>query len=484
MAACSGNSPTTNAKSSTSTTTASTTPATNSPGSSGTAQAPSRPTIAWHQCGTNQCGTLQVPVDYSKPNGATLRLAFVKIAARDQSSDDGPLLVDPGGPGASGIQLATVNPWPAAIRDHFDIIGFDPRGVGQSSALNCGIPPERLYHVDYVPDTPAETQQLLGVSTRYVDDCQAHYGSVLPHLGTRDVARDMDSIRRGLGVGKINYLGYSYGTAIGQEYADLFPTHIRAMVLDGVVDVAEPGIRNAQAQGRSFEHLLDLFDQWCQQTSTCAIQNNPSGVLKSVYDKTQHGTIPAPRADRPLGPGEFQLGVIDPLYQGQSGYPRLAAALAQADAGDGTALVALADEYLGGDGFEIYFAVSCLDFAWPHNPQAIIDAGKAIAPSAPIVGEATVTDYVRCGLWPTPPQPLTAPRAIGSPPILVVSTTNDPATPYRNGVQLVHQLPHGVLLTHDGEGHTIYAQGDQCIDRAVDSYLVSLQSPPNGSRCD
>lgn len=439
--------------------------------------------ITWKSCGRNQCGTLQVPVYYSAPTGKQLRLALVKLPAQDKKHDLGPLLVNPGGPGASGIELAVSNSWTKAVRDHFDIIGFDPRGVGASNEVTCGIPVAQLYHVDYVPDTPAETQALLDVSDKYVSDCEAKYADLLPHLGTRDVARDMESIRIGLGTDKISYLGYSYGTSIGQTYLAMFPTHVRSMVLDGIVDLNQTGIQSAQGQGIAFEHLLDQFETWCTARPSCKANPDPAGLVKRVYDKTQQGTIPAPDANRPLGPGEFQLGVIQPLYGGEDGYPQLASALADADKGDGSALVGLADQYLSSGGTEIYFAVSCLDQSWPHDPQAIIAAGQAIQPQAPYLGEATVTDYIRCALWPTPPQPLATPDAPQAPPIVVISTTNDPATPYQNGVALAQAQPGAMLLTHDGDAHTIYSQGDSCVDDKVDAYLVDGTKLPAGARC-
>jgi pimeloyl-ACP methyl ester carboxylesterase len=460
------------------------TSSTSSAGSSTTAGSTPTPKIAWHSCGSRECGTLRVPLDYSKPNGRSIELGLVKIPARKKSSYKGPLLVNPGGPGASGIELAESLPWSSAIRDHFDVIGFDPRGVGESTKITCGIPVEQLYHVDYVPDSQAELQQLLNVSNRYVDDCDAKYASVLPHLGTRDVARDMDSIRRGLGVDKIDYLGFSYGTSIGQAYVGMFPTHVRAMVLDGIVDLNQSGIQSAQGQGIAFEKLLDGFEAWCTARSGCAAGPDPKALVQRVYDKTQRGTIPAPEADRPFGPGEFQLGVIAPLYQGQAGYASLASALAAADHGDGSRMVDLADSYLSAGGTEIYFAVSCLDQSWPRDPNAIVAGGKAISAQAPLLGEATVTDYIRCALWPTPPQPLHTPTTSQAPPIVVISTTDDPATPYENGVRLARALPHAMLLSHTGSAHTIYGQGDSCVDDIVESYLVDLTPLPANAHCD
>jgi pimeloyl-ACP methyl ester carboxylesterase len=446
--------------------------------------------ISWTSCDSDfECAKVEVPVDYQHPDGPKLSIALVKVPATDPSKRIGSLLVNPGGPGGSGIDLAEGNSWPSAIRERFDIVGFDPRGVGRSSPLDCHQTLAEMYHSDPTPRTTAETTHLLQESRTFVHNCATAYRALLPHLGTRDVARDLDQIRLALGEPKLNYLGYSYGTSIGQVYADLYPTHIRAMVLDGIVRLGQPGLEAAADQGRSFERNLDAFEAGCTTDPSCPLGDTAAAVVTRVQAKVEAAPIPAPGQDRPLGPGEFQLGVGQALYS-QSEWSSLASALEQADHGNGSDLVRLADAYLQRNpdgsypnGFEIYFAVSCLDWSWPHDPAAILAAGRATARTAPHLGEGTVTDYVRCAYWPTPPQPLTPPKAVGSPPIVVVSTTNDPATPYVDGVALAKRLPKGVLVTHRGNGHTIYAQGDACVDDAVNQYLITLTPPTNGLVC-
>ncbi len=451
--------------------------------------APSKP-LRWHACDDSQeCATLEVPVDYAHPNGATLKLALVRIKATKPSQRIGSLLVNPGGPGGSGIGLARAMWLAPEIRARFDLIGFDPRGVGESTPLECHDTLQQLYAADPAPETKAAVDHLLDVSRTFVATCRERAAALLPHLGTRDVARDMDRIRAALGEDKLNYLGYSYGTSIGQVYADLFPTRVRAMVLDGVVRLGESGLDAARAQAIAFEQALDAFLRSCTVATSCPLGDDPGATVDRIIATARRTPIPAPGADRPLGPGEVQLGIGQALYARQL-WPQLRQALAQADKGDGTALVGLADDYLQREpdgtypnGMEIYFAVSCLDWDWPTDPMAILAAGKDVAKVAPRLGEGIVTDYVRCALWPTPPQPLTPPKATGSPTILVVSTTGDPATPYKNGVDLAHELPHGALLTHRGEGHTIYGQGDSCVDDTVNRYLVTTDVKPD-TTCD
>ena len=450
--------------------------------------------LDWHGCTDEpppfQCASLTVPVDYSHEGGATLALALVRKQATDSAARVGSLLVNPGGPGGSGIDFVTGNVWSPQISKHFDIVGFDPRGVGQSTPLNCHATLEKMYSVDPDPRTPTAVAKLLTVSKTFVAGCATKYKSLLPFLGTRNVARDMDRIRIALDEKKLTYLGYSYGTSIGQVYADLFPTHVRAMVLDGVVKLGQPGLEAAEDQGKAFETALDNFFANCKTQPGCPLGADPEAVFDRVQSAAKSAPIPTTgNGGRVLSPGEFQLGVGQALYSQQL-WPQLASALHAADLGDGEGLLALADQYLSrqpngtyANGFEIYFAVSCLDWSWPRDPTAYLDAGKSVAAIAPRMGEGIVTDYVRCAYWPTPPQPLTPVQAKGSPAIVVVSTTDDPATPYVNGVELAKELPKGALITKVGTTHTAYGQGDSCVDGPVESYLVTLKAPAPGIRC-
>jgi len=303
------------------------------------------------------------------------------------------------------------------------------------------------------------------------------------------VAQDMDRVREAVGDEELNYIGYSYGTSIGQVYADLFPDRVRTMVLDGVVDTSLTGLEGAIAQGRGFELALGNFLDDCRADSGCAIPGDPLDAVDQMIAAAERAPIPAAGADRPAGPGEVSLGLAGALYS-ETRWPLLARAVADAIEGDGTGMVELADTYLqrepDGDyasGFEVYFAVSCLDSEWPRDPDEVLDAGKRAAAVAPHVGEAPVTDYIRCALWPAPAEPLPEVEAVGSPPIVVISTTGDPATPYEAGVALAETLPEGVLLTNEGEGHTIFASGKACIDDAVVTYLLDLEPPKDGTRC-
>lgn len=452
----------------------------------------SKGTIRWTDCGSGfECGTLRVPVDHAKPGGKTLELALIRHPASKPDQRIGSLLMNPGGPGASAIDL--VRSWPRAgtIGDRFDLVGFDPRGVGKSTPLDCHSHLQEMYDADPSIDSPADETAILKTSKAFVSECARKYGDLLPYLGTTDVAKDMDAVRQALGEDQISYLGFSYGTSIGQEYARLFPTHVRAMILDGVVDQAPDGPTAAAQQAAGFTTALASYEHHCD-TDGCGFGGTKAAeVITEVSDAVERAPIPAPDADRPATPGVLSLALGQALYSEQL-WGSLSAALRGARDGDGSKLVALADMYLGRgpdgayrSGFEIYFAVSCLDDTWPRDPDVLFADAKAAAKTDPIFGEPIVNDYVRCSLWPAKPKPLAPVPATtkGLPPIVVVSTTKDPATPYENGVAVARQIPGAVLVTNEGEGHTVVGQGKPCIDEMAAAYLTDLTVPAAGTTC-
>ncbi len=441
--------------------------------------------IDWEPCSGGECVTVAVPLDHGQPDGATIDLFVRRLPARGDRI--GSLFLNFGGPGGSAADLIDRFPIPRVVLERFDIVGMDPRGVGRSSALDCGIDPATLYGVDPTIEDAIDVQALLGVSEQYADDCEADKGTILPHLGTRNVARDMDWIRAGIGDEQLSFVGFSYGTSIGQAYADLFPDRVRAMILDGVVDPALDGIEAATDQAIGFETALANWAAGCPTRSTCRFGDNSLGSEGAVGAVEQmlalaEAGVNSSSGVRALGPGEAAIGLAFPLYDdGQ--WPALDVAVADAIDGDGAAMVALADAYTRVVEFPIYFAVSCLDSAWPRSTDEFLDRAKATEAVAPRFGEALVNDYIRCAVWPVDPDPVGATTAPGTPAILVVSTTGDPATPYENGVRVADRLESGVLLTNEGEGHTVVFQGNACADAAAISYLVDLDPPADGARC-
>lgn len=442
-----------------------------------TTTVPAPPALTWEDCSRDrECATLEVPLDYANPAGGTIELGVARVPARGDRI--GALFLNFGGPGGDAAETIGFFPVPDEIRERFDIVGMDPRGVGMSTPLGCGIDAVELYAVDPTVEDQADADALIEVSRRYAADCDEARGSLLPHLGTRNVARDMDQIRAAMGDEQISYLGFSYGTSVGQAYAELFPNRVRAMILDGVVDPAPDGITVATTQAKGFETALANWAEDCPNRSSCDF-DDPIAAVEGVIAAAEQGVS---GGDRVMGPGEVATGLAYPLYA-EFLWGDLDEAIAEALAGDGGAMVELADEYTGIVDFSIYFAVSCLDSTWPADTAAFLAAAEQANAVAPHFGEALVNDYVRCAVWPTPPQPLGAITAPGTPPILVVSTTGDPATPYENGVIVADRLASGVLFTNDGEGHTIVFQGKDCVDDVAVDYLVDGTVPSDGEGC-
>jgi len=439
--------------------------------------------LDWAPCTYGECAYLDVPIDYEDPDAGRTRIHVARAPA--DGDRIGALFVNPGGPGAGGADFAAILSMilPSEITDRFDIVGVDPRGTGESSPIDCGVDATELYGTDHTLEDEEDERALLEISKAYVDDCTLHYGDVLQHVGTRDVARDMNTVLRAMGEEEMNFLGFSYGTAIGQVYADLFPDRVRAMILDGVLELGPSGIELATTQAIGFETALDRFVEYCRAAEGCQTADDPLGAVERVIELSERpGGIPASRADRPAGAGEVQMGLAMALYS-QSLWGTLDRALAEALEGDGSRLVDLADQYVGIGDFEIYFGVNCLDFEWPSDPQEFFAAAKAAAEQAPHFGEAIVNDYVRCADWPVEQEPLEPVAAPGTPPILVISTTGDPATPFEAGVAVAERLEQGVLVVNDGDGHTVVADGNPCIDDIVVRYLVDLAVPEDGTTC-
>jgi pimeloyl-ACP methyl ester carboxylesterase len=436
--------------------------------------------IDWSECGPDlECAEIDVPLDYDDPDGDTITLSVGRSPATGDRI--GALFVNPGGPGATASDFAgaMASILPSAITERFDIVGVDPRGTG-SSAIDCGGDFFEIYGLDYSIDSPEDTTELLDVSQDYVDGCGSAVGDELPHLGTRDVAHDIDTVRELMGDDQISYLGFSYGTAIGQVYAEEFPGNVRAMVLDGVLELGPTGTELAEEQALGFEKALDSFVDDCNADSTCPLAPDAEGAIEELTEMVEEDPIPG--GSRDLGPGELNVGVGMALYS-QSLWGDLANGVEAALDGDGSGIVSLADQYIGIGSFDVYFAVNCLDFEWPGSPEELLADGAATKDDAPHFGEYIVNDYVRCAMWPVESEPLTQVTAPGTPPILVVSTTNDPATPYEAGVHVAENLESGVLLTYEGDGHTVVGNGVTCVDDIVVTYLLDVEPPEDETTC-
>ena len=453
--------------------------------------------VSWSDCGGGfECGIVDVPRDYADPAGPTVRLALIRLPASDPLHRIGSLVVNPGGPGESGVDFvrhAALTVFSTSIRARFDIVGFDPRGVGASTPIRCVDNLDHFIPEDSTADTPAELANLLDGAKAFAQECGQRNASLLPYLSTEDVARDLDQVRAALGDATLTYLGFSYGTLIGEDYASLFPTHIRALVLDGVVDPSLGEATFREEQAVAFEGALDRFLADCAARPSCAFYSGgrPGPAFDTLMRQIDRHPVATPRLTNreSVGPTQAWEAVTQSLYA-QAAWPVLADALAQARAGDGSLMLLLGDPLRGRnpDGsysnlVDAYYAVTCLDWPAPRNPAAYSALATRFTAVAPRVGRLLAFNDVDCAYWPTPPERIPAAvTAPGAPPIVLVGSTGDPATPYAWAQSVARQLTSAVLVTRVGEGHTGYLVS-ACVRDAVDAYLLYRTVPPAGLRC-
>jgi pimeloyl-ACP methyl ester carboxylesterase len=465
---------------------------------------PSAP-IEWGPCNveslprSTQCGELSVPIDYTKPEGGTATIALIRIPATGDKI--GSLLVNPGGPGGSGVGFAAavIKMLPPAVREHFDIVGFDPRGVGESKpAVRCNSDTDNDREradpeVDYSPAGVARIEQL---NKEYVQRCVDKMGlEFLAHVGTPNVVKDMDRLRAAVGDDKLTYVGFSYGTELGAAYAEAFPQHVRALVLDGPVDPTADPIQTNIDQMAAFQTAFDDFAADCAKSPDCPLGTDPAKAV-DVFHSLVNPLVdkPAPTQDRRgLSYPDAVTATISALYS-QSTWDKLTAGLdALKHGADADDLLDLADQYWQRDADGSYanlsdanLAITCGDEPYPKDQHAWVETDRRTREVAPFQSFGEFTGYAPrgvCAFWPVPPdmQPhdISAP---GLPPVLVIATTHDPATPYESGVHLAEQL-HGTLLTVEGTQHTAAFGGNDCVDDIVTRYLVDLAVPPRDAKC-
>lgn len=458
---------------------------------------PATGSIAWSNCGGGfQCGTLQVPLDYSHPTAGTIDIALNRKPATIPSQRIGSLLVNPGGPGASGIDfLVAFAPALAFLNRRFDLIGFDPRGIGRSAPVRCldGPHMDAFVALDGVLDDPQEKAAAIQADKDFAAGCAQLSGRVLPFVDTASAAKDMDLMRAALGDDKLTYLGFSYGTYLGEWYAHLFPTHIRAIVMDAVLDPSLSADALNLTQAASFDQNLKAFLADCSahkaSAPRCAFaqSGDPASKLDAMMQRLD--TTPLAVGNRLLTRALAQTAVAQELYD-QSTWSDLDLGLTQADLGRGSLLLSFADAYLKrhsngtyDNEIEANYAVNCLDHPAQTDISAYDQLGPAYAQAAPFFGPSFQYSNLPCAYWSARPTGHVGPlTASGAPPILLVGGTNDPATPYAWAVAAHQQLAGSILVTRNGNGHGSYGVS-LCATIAEINYLLNLVLPADGTVC-
>ncbi len=457
--------------------------------------------LAWSGCGVGECADLRVPLDYARPGGGSIAIKVLRVRATSEASRVGSLVVNPGGPGGSGVDYARQASLIVSrtVRARYDVVGFDPRGVGRSAPVDCLSDPDLDRFLgsgaDLTPDTPAEVQAWLTESRTFAEGCQRLSGDRLGHVSSVEAARDMDVLRAALGDDRLNYLGKSYGTYLGAVYADLFPSLVGRFVLDGVVppDLTSEEVSLGQAKG--FDLATRAWATDCVRRG-CALGDSADAVigwLTGFLHGLDQAPLPVTRDARitKLTESWGAVAVAGAMYE-EAFWPTLTDALVAGRDGDGDPLMRLADSYARrradgayqGNIMEVIYAVNCLDKPVVTEVADYERMDREFAAASPIFGRFLAWSGLPCAVWPVPPTG-TARRitAEGSGPIVVVGTTRDPATPYEWAVRLDGQLSNSSLVTFDGDGHTAYKRGSSCVDAAVDGYYIRGTVPPAGLKC-
>ncbi|MFE5615470.1 alpha/beta hydrolase [Streptomyces sp. NPDC056463] len=457
--------------------------------------------LAWRDCGVPkfQCATLRAPLDYAKPTAGEVKLAVSRVAASGPGKRLGSLLVNPGGPGGSAVgylQAYAGIGYPAPVRARYDMVAVDPRGVARSEPVECLTGPQMdtYTQIDQTPDEAAETTALTTSFQGFATGCQKLSGPVLPHVSTVETARDMDILRAVLGDAKLSYVGASYGTFLGATYAELFPGRVGRLVLDGAMDPSLPAVDLNRDQTAGFETAFRAFAADCVEKPGCPLGTGSvdaaSDALKGFFRALDSNPVPTGES-RKLGESLATTGVIAAMYD-EGAWPQLREALTSAMGGEGASLLALADSYYEREPDGTYAnlmyanaAVNCLDLPPAFTGPADVEkAVPSFEKASPVFGKGLAWAALNCAYWPVPPTG--RPHRItadGAAPIVVVGTTRDPATPYKWAQSLAAQLASGSLLTYEGDGHTAYGRGSDCIDSAINTYLLEGTVPKDGKRC-
>ncbi|MDO8143344.1 MULTISPECIES: alpha/beta hydrolase [unclassified Isoptericola] len=451
--------------------------------------------LEWSGCrGGFECATATAPLSWDDPEAGSIELELVRTRATGEKV--GSLLVNPGGPGGSGTDFVENGSFGEPLRESFDIVGFDPRGVQDSTAVTCfdDAKKDEYLSEDYDLTTDAGLEDARESAAAWAEACEQNTGELLGEVDTQSAAKDMDLLRAVLGDDQLHYLGFSYGTSLGATYAGLFPDRVGRLVLDGAIDPTLDADEISAGQAVGFENALRAYVTDCQAGADCPLTGSvDEGMqqVRDVLDRAYDNPYPT-SGDRDVTQTLAFYGVAVTLYAEQS-WPVLTQALDEAiNAGTGDTLLYLADFYndRNADGSfatnstEAFTAINCLDSAGATDVETMRAEAKEIEEAAPTMGSFFGYGGLSCADWPYPPAEqeydVAAP---GADPIVVIGTTNDPATPYVWSEGMADALDSGVLVTYEGEGHTAYGRSNDCIADAVENYLIEGTVPEDGLTC-
>lgn len=448
--------------------------------------------IEWSKCGEVECGTLDVPFDYDDPSIGSFTLNIQRRAASKSDRRIGSLLVNPGGPGFGGATLAQLAEFYFSddITDSFDIVGWDPRGTGESiPAVDCIDDYDPYFAYDPSPDTPEEQREMEQKGQAFVEECAKNSAAILPYISTVSSARDMDRIRAALGENTITYFGFSYGSELGATWLSMFPTTVRAAVLDGATNPNVGYVDEGLQQAAGFEQQLTAFLADCSKREKCEFHND--GNAEAAFDALMIELDSFPlvvRSSRPaVNQGVALISASYAMYS-ESSWSELAAALRDAQNGNGGVLLKMYDDYYQrkadgsfGNELEAFYAITCIDDPGPKTITEVDSYRPQFLQVAPRLGDSFAAGYV-CALWPsydTVSVPITGE---GAGPVVVVGTTGDAATPLESSRAMAASLEEGVFVTVTADRHTGYGVNN-CVVSAVDDYLVERKVPPRDLIC-
>ncbi|GAB3384606.1 alpha/beta hydrolase [Humibacter soli] len=454
--------------------------------------------IEWSNCGSFQCADIKAPLNWDDPSAGSVKLALIRHYATGKRL--GSLLVNPGGPGGSGVDFVRDSLNYAVdknLQEHYDIVGFDPRGVGLSTAVKCYDPKQMDDYLFGITPGTRGSDQWIAASTReaasFAAACKQNTGALLGKVGTTSAAKDLDLMRAVLGDAKLNYLGYSYGTLLGATYAGLYPKNVGRMVLDGALDPSSTNFDVNLGQAKGFEQELRAYVTDCLTRKGCPFSGSVDDALGTISKiLSTLDASPIRNSDgRELGADTMVTAIIYPLYD-STAWSALDKLFDDVMAGSARVAFILADAYYdrSSDGTysdnstEAFTAINCLDYSVDADPASMRAQAAELVKAAPVIGPYMSYGDIGCAQWPYSPTRTEAPiHAAGAPPILVVGTTGDPATPYPWAKSLASQLDSGHLITYHGHGHTAYNKSNSCVNDAVDGFFVNGTVPAKDPQC-